>query len=126
MTFYRVQSADRDTAELLDPTGQFSRTWGAGRTNVGVSVCDTLEDLAEYLASHLGCGIPVQAATWVIVELSGNVIPGSAPVDPEFESLIIPTEIVRVRPVDDEFMAMIAKAAEFLAGFDNEILFDEE
>ena len=126
MTFFRVQTADRDTAELLDPTGQYSHTWSYGRTNVGISVCDSIEDLALYLASAIGNGIPVQADTWALVELAGDVIPGSKPVDPEFESLIIPTAIISVRPVDSAFMAMIAESAEFLASFDPDPALDFE
>jgi hypothetical protein len=127
MSFYRVQPADRDTAELLDPTHQFSHAWSNApwATREGVSVCDSVEDLAMYLATHLASGIPLSSDGWVIVELDGDVIPGSQPNEPEFESLIRPTAIVSVRPVDDEFMAQIAQADAFLASFDSTPDFDD-
>ncbi len=127
MSFYRVQSADRDTAELLDPNYQFSHAWSnaPSSTREGISVCDSVEDLALYFASHLAGGIPLTSDGWVIVELEGDMIPGSQPNEPEFESLIRPTAIVSVRPVDDEFMAMIAQADAFLSSFDTTPDFDD-
>lgn len=128
-TYFRVQSADRDVNELLDPEYQFSHAWsGIGRHDrVGVSVCDSIDDLALYLASHLGCGLPVREG-WVIVELVGDPVEDARPVDPEFETLVRPTAIVNVTAVDEAFMAKVAQADGFLASFDNgyEDLFEEE
>ncbi|UWZ37469.1 hypothetical protein Drose_04090 [Dactylosporangium roseum] len=116
-TYFRVQSGDRDVNDLLDPGCQFSHPWsGGGRSQVGVSVCDSIDDLALYLASHLGCGIPVREG-WVIVEVEADLIPGARPVDPEFETLVRPTAIVSVRPVDAEFLALIAEMDAFLDTF---------
>lgn len=119
MSYFRVQAADRDANDLLDPGYQFSHAWaGIGYADrEGVSVCESLEDLAEYLASPVGNGIPVEVGSWVIVELEGDPVPDAAPVDPEYEVLVRPTAIVSVWPVDDAFIAMIDDADEFLASF---------
>lgn len=113
-TYFRVQSAERDVNELLDPGYQFSHAWSGGQSREGVSVCGDLEELALYLASAQGCGIPVTADGWVIVELEADPIPGARPIDPEFETLVRPTRIVGVTPVGDEFIAAIASARAFL------------
>lgn len=124
-TYFRVQSADRDVNDLLDPGYQFSHAWNGAQVREGVSVCESRDDLALYLASGVGNGIPVQEGTWVIVELEGETIPGAKPVDPEFEDLVRPTAIVGVRPVDAEFIAMIAESAQFLASFDTTPVFSD-
>jgi hypothetical protein len=112
MTYFRVQSADRNVADLLDPGYQFSHAWSgdSAHDRVGVSVCDDVEDLAMYLASHLGEGIEVHEGSWVLVELEADVIQGSRPIDPEFEILVRPTEIVAITPVGDDFLAMVDEA----------------
>lgn len=119
--YYRVQSADRDLAELLDPGYQFSHAWSNApwHTREGVSVCDSVDDLALYLASHLGAaiGAAVRCGDWVIVEVEADLIAGAAPLDPEFESLVRPTAILSVRPVDAEFLALIDEKDAFLASF---------
>jgi hypothetical protein len=119
MTFFRIQDANRDAADLLDPGYQFSTPYNRNTraTRRGVSTCASLEDLAEYLASGLGEAIaaPLRTSTngWVIVEIDGAVSP-DAPLDP-CETLVIPIRIVSVRPVDDRFMALVAAADEYLA-----------
>jgi hypothetical protein len=128
MTFFRIQAATRNADNLLDPGHQFSRPWNGdtARTRVGVSVCDSIDDLALYLASHLGNGIPVRDGNWVIVELEADLIPGARPLDPEFETLVRPTRIVAVSPVGTDFIAKIEEAERMLASFDEAPLFDEE
>jgi hypothetical protein len=111
-TYFRIQTAGREITDLLDPTEQVSRAWHRDDLDRdGVSVCDSLETLAAYLASA-GSGIPYGAGEWVIVEVSGT--PSCAtPLDAEYgEMLVHPTEIVSVLPMDDAFFEMIAAAYE--------------
>lgn len=114
-TYYRVQSGDRDTNDLLDPAYQISQAWGHEhlddrRTDrAGVSVCDSREALAAYLAGP-GQGIPFGSGGWVLVELRG-VRSDDQPLDAEHgEYLIHPTEIVTVAQIDDEFLELIGAA----------------
>lgn len=116
MTYFRIQLAERDVAALLDPGHHFSHPVNGTHVRRGVSVCDSFEDLALYLASPIGCGVIAAAGTRVIVELEGDDS-DDAPVDPEMESLIIPTAIVSVTPVGAEFEALIEEQRVFLASF---------
>lgn len=110
-TYYRIQTADRDPSLLLNPEHQISYHWNSidseEYTRVGVSVCETLEDLAAYLA---GSGIPYGDGEWVIIELTGYLSDDDAYDAAYGELLIHPTEIVSVRPMDDGFFDMIAAA----------------
>lgn len=109
MTYYRVQTADRDPADLLDPEYQVSSHWNniESYDRVGVSVCESLEDLAYYLAQS---GIPYGNGQWVIVELDGY-LSDDDPYDAEDgEILIHPTVIVSVEDMDDEFFDLIGAA----------------
>jgi hypothetical protein len=111
MTFFRVQTADRDVQDLIDPArGQMSYSWFGPESydQPGVSVCASLRGLAEYLAHS---GVPYGVGDWVIVELEGEEIYGSTPMDAEYgEILVYPTEIISVRPMDEAFFAMIGEA----------------
>lgn len=65
-TAYRIQSATRSIADLLDPEQQYSFPMGEDDEMVrhGVSGCLTLSDLAAYIATHAiisGAGGPVLA-----------------------------------------------------------------
>lgn len=116
MTYYRIQTADRDVNDLLNPANHVSYHWNnidnEQYTRRGVSVCESREDLAAYLA---GCGIPYGDGDWVIVELDGE-ISDDTPYDAEFgEVLIHPTEIVSVGPLDDEFFDLIGAAYDAMA-----------
>ena len=124
-TYFRIQLAERDVNDLLDPGNHFSHPVNGSAVRRGVSVCDSLEDLALYLATPQGCGVIAQAGDRVIVELEG-IESGDAPLDPEMESLIIPARIVSVTPAGPEFEALIAEQAAFLASFDAEPDFDDE
>lgn len=116
-SYFRVQTADRDVNELLDPGYQYSSTYNRSTTLRGVSTCPSIDDLAEYLASGQATAIqPRTGGTWVIVELTGELSLDGA-IDAG-EVLIIPTAIVSVRPVDDDFMDLIAAKDLFLASFD--------
>lgn len=99
-TYYRVQSADRDVALLLDPAEQVSRAWHRDDIDQdGVSVCESHEALARYLVTA-GEGIPFGAGRWVVVELAGEITFGHALDADEGELLIHPTTIVSVQPLD--------------------------
>lgn len=107
--YFRIQTADRDANGLLDPEQQTSEAWNGHEslTRRGVSVCESLEDLATYLATD-GSGIPYGSGAWVIVELEGERSRDTA-VDPG-ETLIIPTRIASTRPMGEEFFEMIGAA----------------
>ena len=117
MTYYRIQTADRDVTAVLG-TDNISGHWN-GSDNAdyhrrGVSVCASREDLAAYLAQS---GIPYGVGEWVIVSLDGD-LSDDTPYDAEYGELLIhPTEIVSVSPMDsdDEFHELIA------AAYDDEI-----
>lgn len=118
-TYYRVQTANRDVTELLDPDYQFSHTYNrnAALTQEGVSVCASLDDLAEYLESGLAGALDVRSGGWVIVELAADEIGDARPVDAEYELLVRPTAIVAVTPVGDDFLALLDEKAAFFASF---------
>lgn len=114
-TYFRIQTADRDVAELLNPELQVSGNWNnlESYTRTGVSVCESREDLATYLAQS---GIPFGSGEWVIVEVGGH-LSDDDPCDAEYgEILIHPTEIVSVSPMDDEFFELIGAAYDALEG----------
>lgn len=122
-TYFRIQSADRDVTDLLDPGYQFSRTWNAGgRTVEGISTCASLDDLAMYLAQGesgaIRAALDARPDQWVIVEVEADPIDGAAPVDPVFEILVRPTRIVAVTPCGDDFMAAIAEADALMDSYD--------
>lgn len=99
-TGYRVQAADRNAQELLDPDMCFTIDWNNGSEQEGISVCYSLDDLAEYLATKGEC-IPVEADTWVIVKLSGDELDETGHDD---EMLLRPDEIHSVTPVTQDWI----------------------
>jgi len=112
--YFRVQSGDRPTADLLS-AGQISAAWGKDHLEdrdtdrSGVSVCSSREELATYLATY-GAGIPYGLPGWVLVELTGD-IGDDQPLDAEGgEVLVHPTAIIAVTEIDDEFFDMIGAA----------------
>ncbi len=114
-TYFRIQTADRDVNDLLIPANQVSYHWNniesAEYTRTGVSVCESREALAAYLAKS---GIPYGDGDWVIVELTGD-LSDDDPYDAEYgEILIHPTEIVSVTEMDDEFFDLIGAAYDAL------------
>jgi hypothetical protein len=109
-TYFRIQAADRDVTELLDPE-HVSYSWDNEEVfDLGTSTCATLEDLAAYIAQT---GIPFGLGEWVVVEVAGeNVRRGR---DGHMgEWLVQVTEIVSIRPLDDAFYALIDAAYEAL------------
>lgn len=102
-TWYRVQTADRDVTQLLDPEHWISEAWSGAEAHErrGISVCASLEDLAHYLA--LGT-LPIGADEWVVVELTGP-LSTDRPVDADLgEYLLLPDTIVSVRTLDEAGM----------------------
>lgn len=112
-TYFRIQTADRDVNELLDPTEQQTRAWqNEDLVQDGVSVCEDLDALAHYLGAGPGQGIPFGSGEWVIVELAGERMFERGH-DAEYgEILVRPEEIVSVSPMSDEFFEMIGAAFE--------------
>lgn len=105
-SYYRIQAADRDVADLLVAAEQVSRVWhGNDDQNIqaGVSVCESREALAAYLAID-GAGIPYGTGDWVVVQLSGDLLGYGLD---NGELLVRPTAIVSVTEMDDEFYELI-------------------
>lgn len=120
-SFFRIQPADSDPRELLNPRNQFSHAWHEyddRTTRNGVSVCGSRESLACYLAT-VGAGIPYGDGEWLLIELTGY-FSDDQPLDAEFgEYLIHPTEIISAAPIDDEFWEMIGAAHDAYMGVGN-------
>lgn len=108
MTYFRIQPTDRPN--ILDPENQVSYSWNAlgddDRARQGVSVCDSREELAEYLAQ---VGIPFDE-DWELLEVEGHFS------DDEDEdahlgcSLIHPTKIVSRETIGESFIGEIMDA----------------
>lgn len=96
-TYYRIQTTDRPN--ILDPQYQTSSSWNDlgddDRIRTGVSVCDSREELAEYLAQT---GIQWDGS-WELLEVEGH---DSGDTD-EDARLIIPTAITSREVVGDGF-----------------------
>lgn len=105
-SYYRVQTADRDVAGLLDPEQQTSESWHSDAIADGVSVCESRATLAAYLAGD-GSGIPIGDGQWVIVELTGDLLGHGAD---DGELLVRPTGILSAAPLDDDFYDLIGAA----------------
>lgn len=115
MTYFRTQTASRDVNDLIDADrAQVSFSWYGPDSydRPGVSVCESLEALTRYLAQS---GLPIGDGEWVVVEVDGDEIDGSDPMDKDCgEILIYPTEIISVRPLDDDIFDMIGAAYDAL------------
>lgn len=109
-TGYRIQSAAHDVADLLDPTKQFSLNYNGQDedTRRGISVCDTLDDLAAYIAQS---GIVIDTDASVIVHIEGTPSTDT-PCDAHLgERLIHPTRIISVTDADDTGIWDLVSAA---------------
>ncbi len=106
-TYFRIQAADRDVTDLLDPE-HVSYSWDSEEVyDLGTSTCRSLEDLASYIVRT---GIPFGLGEWVIVEVAGDAKPGR---DAHMgEWLVQVDEVMSVREFDDEFYALIDQACE--------------
>lgn len=110
MRYFRVQLADRDVSELLDPDYQISHAANRNPrlTRRGVSACESLKELAEYLISgNAGAfsGVRETPGYWRIIEFEGTES-GDAAVDPG-EVLTIPARIVSAQEVDSDFLELM-------------------
>lgn len=109
--WYRLQDADRDATTLLDPTHHWSSNWGGtGDPRHGVSVCGTEQHVIDYFAHHAAQGIGYDTdflAEMVIVELAGDLSDEQDEDAHRGAHLIIPTEVVSVRPLTDAEIAEI-------------------
>lgn len=87
-TTYRIQSASRDVAELLDPEQQYSFPMGGDDEMVrhGVSGCLTLTDLAAYVACYA-----IQAPNPVLVRIEGPLSEDTPCDEEDGEVLLLPT-----------------------------------
>lgn len=108
--YYRIQHADRDVALLLDPAHQTSTSYTTGTERAGVSVCPSLEELAEYLAQ---AGVPFDA-TCVVVAVRGDLSRDDDE-DADLGALLVhPTKIVSVEPMTDRLADLISEACDRL------------
>lgn len=110
-SYYRIQDADRDVTALLDPAQQLSYSWNnEERVRIGISVCDSIEALATYLAQT---GIQWGEQS-VIVEVEGTTARDEDE-DAHLGALLVhPTRIVSVTPVTDTFFDMVGAAYDAL------------
>lgn len=109
MSFYRLQDADRDATELLDPAHQWSEQWGGNSDpRRGISVCGTEGALADYFAARRDCGYDAEfLSTLALVELDGDLADDEDHDAAEGALLIIPTRIVATGPVPAELVDAI-------------------
>lgn len=108
--YYRLQDADRDTSDLLDPEQQWSSEWsGSGDPRRGVSVCATEHALAQYFAARAAdCGFDAEFLSGlVLVELTGALSEEDDVDAAEGALLILPTQVVSVHPVPEDMIAAI-------------------
>lgn len=107
MTYYRTQSADRNTADLLDPAKQLSYAW-SDETNVrhGISVFDSIEGLATYLAAS---GIEFRP-DWVLITLDGPLADDKDHDAHLGADLIRPEVIIDVEPITARLLPLIDAA----------------
>lgn len=94
MSFYRLQ--DPAHLDTLTQPGQLSYSYKTYEPRNGKSVCDTPEELADYLATS---GVQF-TGDWVLVELDGDY---SEDDDEDADlgvTLIHPTKIIQVTPFD--------------------------
>jgi len=109
-SYYRLQDADRDPAELLDPDYQWSSDWsGINDPRQGVSTCGTVHSLISYFAARAeSCDYDADfLSTLVMVEVEGTLAGEEDQDAAEGAVLVIPTRIVSAIPLDDDTIAAI-------------------
>jgi hypothetical protein len=109
-TYYRLQDADRDPAELLDPDHQWSSDWSdINDPRQGVSVCATPYALTSYFAARAeSCDYDADfLSTLVMVEVEAILAEEEDQDAAEGALLVIPTRIVSATPLDDDMIAAI-------------------
>ena len=104
ITAYRIQSADRPVAELLDPEQQYSFPMDQDEDLIrrGVSGCATLSDLAAYIATHC-----IEASDPVLVRITGPASEDTPCDEEDGEVLVLPTS-AEVIEDDAEFFDLIS------------------
>lgn len=104
MIAYRMQAASRDIAELLDPEQQWSFPVGGQDDLVrrGVSGCETLGDLAAYLAVN-----GIMATRPVLVRIEGPASP-DAPCDVGAGEVLLLPESATLIKDDKEFFTLVS------------------
>jgi hypothetical protein len=110
MTYYRIQDADRDPNELLDPEQQWSSNWGGnGDPRSGISVCGTEHALTRYFAARaIDCGYDAEwMSGLVVVEVDGPLSDEDDEDAADGALLVLPTRIVSVRPLPQDMIAEI-------------------
>ena len=101
--YYRIQQANHPIEWLLDPTHQFSTSYCTDDVRNGVSVCRSIEALAEYFAQ---VGIPFDE-TCYLVEVDGERSEDRDE-DAELGALLVyPTEIISATPLPESFFEMV-------------------
>ena len=97
-TAYRIQSADRPVADLLDPEQQYSFPMSQHEDAIrhGVSGCLTLADLAAYIATHA-----IEASVPVLVRIVGPVSEDTPCDEEDGEVLLLPTSATALAVEDD-------------------------
>lgn len=111
-TYYRLQDADRDPAELLDPAHQWSCSWsGVEDPRQGVSVCATTYSLTSYFATRaLDCGYDVGfLSTLVMVEVEGELAEEEDLDAAEGALLVLPTRVVSAEPLTGDMITDILR-----------------
>lgn len=109
-TYYRLQDADPDPAELLDPDHQWSSDWSdITDPRRGVSVCATPYALGLYFSARAAsCDYDADfLATLVMVEVEATLSDEDDLDAAEGALLVIPTSIVSATPLDDDMIAAI-------------------
>jgi len=113
--YFRIQPADRDTAALLDPTRWNSRNHGGEKyitlengeevedVRHGVSVCESVEELAAYIAQ---AGVPV-ADESVIVEIEADLADDEDHDAAVGAVLVHPTAVIGTTVVGDDFYELV-------------------
>lgn len=105
-SYYRIQDANLDPADLLDPANQTSLSYTTDTERAGVSVCDSIEALATYLAQ---AGVPF-TTQHVVVTLTGTPSTDTPEDEHLGELLVHPTAILTVEPMTDRLADAIDAA----------------
>lgn len=109
-SYYRLQDADRDPAELLDADHQWSSDWsGINDPRQGVSTCATVHSLIGYFAARAeSCDYDADfLSTLVMVEVEGDLADEEDQDAAEGAVLVIPTRIVSAGPLAADMIAAI-------------------
>ena len=103
-TAYRIQSASRDIADLLDPEQQYSFPMSQHEDAVrhGVSGCLTLPDLAAYIACHA-----IEAPDPVLVRIEGPLSEDTPCDEEDGEVLLLPSSAAVIED-DPEFLDLVS------------------